>query len=61
MKNTLLEIIEAAIKNGLDPVAEIKDYLAEKDSRVTWHEASLLVERLHPDTVDTQAHCAIVS
>jgi len=46
MNETLLEIIELSRQNGLNPVSEIKNYLEEKDSHITWHEAERLVERL---------------
>ncbi len=52
MKNILLEIIEMSEQNGLDPVAEIKNYLAEKDSHIRWHEAERLVERLTSRAVE---------
>jgi len=45
-KKTLLDIIHEALKNNLDPVAGVKDYLEEKDTHLTYPEAKRLVERL---------------
>ena len=47
------EIIELALANGLDPVAAVKDFLEEKDSRITWAEAERIVRRLTQPAADT--------
>ena len=43
MTSTLLQISRWAETEGLDPVDAIRDYLAEKDSRVSLAEAKHLL------------------
>lgn len=45
MKNIFNEIIECSIKNGLDPIGQIMDYLLEKDSHITRMEAEAIVAK----------------
>lgn len=56
------EIIQDALKVGVDPIESILEYMNEKDSRMTRQEAMEIVRRLKPlisdkngDEHDTQA------
>jgi hypothetical protein len=45
MNKAIAEIIEYAKAEGLDPAELVRDYLCEKDSRVSLAEARRIVER----------------
>lgn len=46
MKDRLLDVLRAALETGLDPVDALREYLLEKDSRITRREAARLAARL---------------
>lgn len=45
MKSKLLEVIKAAQAAGEDPARAVRDYLEEKDSRVSLQEAQRIVAK----------------
>jgi hypothetical protein len=52
LKKRLMDIIKFARENGQDPAQVLRDYLAEKDSRITQREAQCLVEILTDSAKD---------
>lgn len=52
MRKTFLAIIGASLRNGLDPVNSIMEYLEEKDSRITRREAESIVARYRVSLLD---------
>ena len=42
---TIIELVQQADENGLDPIQAVQDYMLEKDSRITHIEAVRLVDQ----------------
>jgi hypothetical protein len=49
MTDRIIEIVKWCRANGKDPVETVRDYFAEKDSRITRSEVRVIIERMEQE------------